>query len=117
VQTTRRKFLDTVVVGAAGVTVLVACGDDDGSGSDGGSSSCTPDPTIASNHGHDVSVPAAHVTAGTERTYSIQGTSSHDHMITVTASMFADLQNGMNVTVGSTTGGADGHNHQVTLRC
>lgn len=117
VQTTRRQFLDTLVIGATGVSVLGACGDDSSSGRDSGTGACVPTETIATNHGHSVVIPSAHVTAGTERSYSIQGTSPHDHMITVSAAMFAQLAAGMTVNTGSTTGGADGHNHMVTLRC
>jgi hypothetical protein len=117
VQTTRRQFLDTLLIGATGVSVLAACGDDSSSGGDSGPRSCAPSDTIASNHGHSVVIPSAHVMEGTERSYSIQGTSPHDHMITVTAAMFAQLAAGMTVNTGSTTGGADGHNHMVTIRC
>lgn len=114
-QTTRRQFLDTLVLSATGVSVLAACGGDDTSGSDAGSSACVPSETISSNHGHSVTIPSADVMAGTSRTYSIQGTADHDHMITVSASQFTQIRSGMTVGVGSTTGG--GHDHQVMIRC
>jgi hypothetical protein len=74
-----------------------------------------PDVTIGANHGHELTVPLADVMAGTDAMYSIQGTSPHDHTVTLTAAHFTALQQGMQVMVTASVG--DGHNHQVTVSC
>ncbi|HWO19219.1 MAG TPA: hypothetical protein VNO30_10590 [Kofleriaceae bacterium] len=71
--------------------------------------------TIATNHGHAMTVSMADVTAGVEKIYNIQGTSSHPHTVTVTAAMFAMLQQNIQVTVVSSEDA--GHPHTVTIRC
>lgn len=132
----RRKFLHTSLLLGAGTALLSACGDDDGmvmadsgpagsdsgpamdsgSATDSGSSGCaTPDGVIGSNHGHTVEVPAADIAAGADVTYDIQGTSGHEHSVTVTAADFAMLAAGTAVTVESSNGA--GHTHSVTISC
>lgn len=71
--------------------------------------------TISANHGHELTVPLADVTTGTDQTYDIMGTSTHSHSITVTSAQFAMLAAGMDVVVTSTSGSA--HTHMVTVRC
>lgn len=71
---------------------------------------------ISANHLHELVVPAADVTAGVEKDYSIQGASPHDHMVTLTAAHFTQLQMNFQVVVQSGPGGG-GHTHQVTVRC
>ncbi|CAM1365897.1 conserved exported hypothetical protein [Tenacibaculum litoreum] len=88
----------------------------------------TPDPTpsgncidngtssaISANHGHNLIVSKEDVQAGTEKSYSIQGSSPHDHMVTLSAANFSSLQNNNSITVSSTSG--DGHTHLVTVSC
>lgn len=132
--TTRREFLHAAVVlggasalgstlGAAGCSSSPAPADAPAprpdtpvAPADSGPFTCggtTAD--IAANHGHAITVPLADVTAGTDRTYDITGTSLHMHAVTVTAADFATLATGAPVTVTSTTGG--GHTHRVTVRC
>lgn len=84
----------------------------------GGQANCVDNGTtaaIAANHGHTLSVSKADVTAGTEKTYSIQGSSAHDHSVTVTAADFTMLQGNDSITLASTSGG--GHTHSVTVSC
>ena len=71
--------------------------------------------SISANHGHNLTVSKADVQAGTAKTYSIQGSSSHDHTVTLTATNFSSLQSNNSITVGSTSG--DGHTHSVTVSC
>lgn len=71
--------------------------------------------SISSNHGHTLTVSKDDVTAGTEKTYSIQGSSSHDHTVTITAANFNTLQSNQSITINSTAGG--GHTHSVTVSC
>jgi hypothetical protein len=75
---------------------------------------CKP-PVISANHGHQLTVPAADVTAQVAKTYSIKGASGHDHLVTITAAQFAQLGAGQAVTVASTN--SAGHTHSVTVRC
>lgn len=70
---------------------------------------------ISANHGHTLAVTAADVTAGTEKSYAIDGNSDHGHMVTLTADDFATLQDNDSITVTSTSGG--GHTHSVTVSC
>jgi hypothetical protein len=109
---TRREFL----AAAAGVATLAggasACGGDEG---DEGGELCTDDPDveIVGNHGHELVVPIAHVEAGTERTYHIQGNADHDHELTLTSDDFAKLRDtgqlGVNISVP--------HDHTIRLTC
>jgi len=70
--------------------------------------------SIGGNHGHTLSVSAADVTNAIERTYDIQGSSAHNHQVTVTATHFATLASNSSVVVTSTSAG---HTHAVTISC
>jgi hypothetical protein len=70
---------------------------------------------ISANHGHNLTVSVADVTAGNAKSYSIQGSSDHDHMVTLTSSDFSSLQDNTSIVVSSTSGG--GHTHSVTVSC
>lgn len=119
---TRRQFLGTAVVGAA----AAACG---GGGDDDSNpmpdapmtaKSCTTNgttATIGTNHGHTLTVSAADVTAGVDKTYNIMGTSDHAHMVTVTAANFTSLQNNPSGSVMLTSTSGGGHTHSVTILC
>ncbi len=83
---------------------------------DAGPAGCAaPGATIGTNHGHVLMVPPADVSAGTERTYDIRGTSGHTHSVTLTAANFATLAGGGTVMVTSSNGAA--HTHAVTVVC
>lgn len=71
--------------------------------------------SIGGNHGHSITVTKTDVEAGVEKTYSIQGTASHDHQVTVTATNFADLKSNNSVQVQSTS--STGHTHSITVSC
>lgn len=71
--------------------------------------------TIGTNHGHTLEVTQDDVTAGVDKTYDIQGSSMHSHMVTITAADFANLAGGGTLMVTSTTGAA--HTHQITVTC
>ncbi|MBW2734165.1 MAG: hypothetical protein JRH20_17385 [Deltaproteobacteria bacterium] len=73
------------------------------------------DSAISSNHGHALTVPAADVEAGVERTYSIQGAADHRHDVTLSAANFAQMRGGQSVTLSSTS--ASGHTHSVAVTC
>ncbi|HHL53391.1 MAG TPA: hypothetical protein ENJ39_08440 [Flammeovirgaceae bacterium] len=71
--------------------------------------------SIGGNHGHSLTVPKADVQAGVTKTYSIQGSSGHNHQVTLTASHFASLQDNKSIQVTSTTD--SGHSHSITVGC
>ena len=128
----RSEFLRSAValagvgLGAAG---LAACSNDNGHGGNpssgtggntggGLTNACDTNPptdTIASNHGHVLTVTTADASAGADKTYDIMGTASHTHSVTITAAMFATLETGALVTTTSTT--ASGHAHDITVTC
>jgi hypothetical protein len=129
---TRKQFLGSIAGGT--VTLLIqACG---GGGSSSGSSTATgggmygnPMPTsacgasgaeIAGNHGHVLSVPTADLSSTTAKSYSIMGTATHDHSLTLSAADLATLKTGGTVTVTSSVTDAPGfgaHSHSVTVTC
>ena len=53
--------------------------------------------------------------AGQNKTYSIKGTSDHDHSVTITAQDFTDLKAGKKITKESTNTG--GHSHPMQIVC
>lgn len=140
---TRIQFLRSLVgVGASvvGAVALVGCKDDDGSSladapvtptidapvarpdapvvlpdAPAVSTCATNTATIGSNHGHAITVSAADITAGVDKTYNITGTSGHQHSATITAAMFTMLKAGMSILVTSSVGGA--HTHSVMVTC
>lgn len=85
-----------------------------GDGPAGGACATTTS-TIETNHGHVLMVPGADVAAGATKTYSIKGTATHNHMVTITAAMFQVLKSPMMIMMTSTT--TNGHNHVVLVMC
>ncbi|CAN5913685.1 hypothetical protein BH11MYX3_BH11MYX3_17130 [soil metagenome] len=82
-----------------------------------GIASCSANGTIvviSANHGHSLVVSKADVAAGTAKTYSIQGGSIHDHMVTVSTADFAMLAANNGISVVSTPAG---HTHTITVTC
>ena len=71
--------------------------------------------TIGSNHNHALTISAADVTAGAEKTYNLQGTSQHPHTVTITAADFTTLQG--DTTVVKTSSNDNGHTHSITVSC
>jgi hypothetical protein len=120
-KTTRIQFVQGAFgVGAAGL-LLAACGgddDDDGAnngaaGTSSGGGACGS--TIATNHGHSVTVTKADAAAGAAKTYDIQGGADHSHTLEISAAQFAMLAAGDPVTIMSSTDAA--HAHMVTVSC
>jgi hypothetical protein len=84
----------------------------------GGGTSCEnrdPSETISTNHGHVLSVSQADVAAGMAKTYNIQGTSVHDHTVTISAASFATLRTSGSLQLTSST--ASAHSHGITIVC
>ena len=128
---TRKQFLGSVTGGT--VTLLIqACG---GGGSTaflalfGGGTNGNPEPAstcgssgseITGNHGHLLTVPTADLTSTTDLTYSIMGSATHDHSLTLSPADLAQLNSGGTVTVVSSvtdTPDFGSHSHGVTVTC
>jgi hypothetical protein len=142
---TRKQFLRSALQLSAatlGLTVLSSCtgsprtpspdgglgridappgglGSNDGSGSGSASmSQCAQDGTsvaIGANHGHILVVTEADIAAAQEKSYSIQGTSNHDHTVTLSADDFARLADNLAAMTNSTFD-AD-HDHSIMVVC
>ena len=112
----RRDFLDRLALGGAGLSVLwaSACGDDDGGGGGSDAGACNAQPEILDNHGHTLDVPDADVRSGAGATYMVSG-GTHTHSVTITATLFRQLQSTGSVMVG-TEGGVD-HEHAIRVTC
>lgn len=70
---------------------------------------------IGSNHDHTLAVSKSDVEAGVDKNYSIQGGSTHNHTVTITANQFATLVATGSVTVNSSSDSA--HTHSVSVTC
>lgn len=116
-----KKTIGALVVAIPAYSILSCSGSDDSQPSSppqGNSTNCASNGTsssIGTNHGHTLTVSAADVSAGIEKTYDIQGGSPHAHSVTVTAEQFSSLQNNQQVSATSSNGG--GHTHSVTISC
>ena len=100
---TRKEFL-----GAAGsgtiVLLLQSCGGGGGSNTVGGTvqSGCgSTGAAISGNHGHSLTIAMADLDSTTDKTYSIMGTATHDHTITLTVAQLRALKAGQGATVNS----------------
>ena len=98
------------------------------SSSDDGGENQNPDPnanadclgngtavSIGSNHGHSLTVSKADVEAGVAKTYTIKGTSAHDHNVSLTAANFTALKS--NTAILLTSSNDDDHSHSVQVSC
>lgn len=131
---TRKHFLGSVTGGT--VTLLIqACGGGGSTaftalfgGGNGGGTNGNQEPSscgssgsqITGNHGHVLTVPTADLTSTVATTYSIMGTATHDHLLTLSPSDLAELNSGGTVTeVSSVTDAAPfgPHSHSVTVTC
>ena len=123
---TRKRFLQSMSGGTV-VLLFQACG---GGGYSGSSSSGYGNPMpqgcgasgtlIADNHGHELTIPTVDLSSTTSKVYSIVGTATHNHTVTLTAAQLAQLKAGQSVTVTSTTTDAPPfgpHSHVVTASC
>ena len=114
----RRQFLGTTIGAAA---LVAACGGDDG-GADApsGGRNCAvngTNATIGSNHGHTITVTAADVAAGADKTYDIMGTAGHTHSVMITGAQFQTLQSNANGSIMVVSSSSSAHTHDVTILC
>ncbi len=73
------------------------------------------DISIGSNHGHSLTVSKADVESGVAKTYTIKGTSPHNHDVSLTAANFTALKSNTALLLTSTNG--DDHSHSVQVSC
>jgi hypothetical protein len=127
---TRKRFLQSMSGGTV-VLLIQACGGNGISEASAllGGGTGNPEPTtscgasgaeISDNHGHVLTIPSADLTSSSDRSYSILGSATHDHTVTLTAAQLATLNAGQVVTVTSTTTDAapfGAHAHNLTVSC
>ena len=109
---TRKLFLRQMGGGCL-TLVLAGCGGGgDGSANSRPASSCS-NFLFSGNHGHALEIPIADLDSLTDKSYSTQGTATHDHSFTVTAANLARLKAGQTITI-ATTGVTLDHSHDVS---
>jgi len=86
-----------------------------GTGGTGGSTCDTPQTIIGRNHGHEMVVSLADITAGIEKTYMIRGIADHGHAVTLTSEHFTALRTGATLNLTSTTDSV--HDHMIIVSC
>ena len=106
-----------MVSAAAPAIALIGCGDDSGTAIvdepsciDNGT-----DVSIGSNHGHTLTVSKADIDRGVDAIYNIQGSSGHNHSVTITADQFLELQANNSISVSSSSD--NDHTHFITVKC
>jgi hypothetical protein len=113
----RKQFLKSTL-GVAGAGALIGALASCGKGNSPSNTACANgavNGTITGNHGHTLMVPVEDIRAAAQKTYSIQGTSTHNHTVTITPDQFAQLGQNQTFSVMSTTDSA--HSHSVTVQC
>jgi len=117
-----KKAAGTVLV-AVPAYALIGCSNDDSTDvapvDDPDATDCLANganaTAISSNHGHTLAVSKADIDAGLEKTYSIQGTSGHNHTIVVSADNFNTLKTAKSIQIESSRDAS--HRHDVTVSC
>lgn len=108
---TRKAFFDILSAGSV-LLLLKACG--------GGGSSAVPAAVcgadggaISANHGHALSILRADLDSMVAKSYSIRGSATHDHTVSLSVAQLQELKAGNTVAVVSSVG--DVHVHAVTI--
>ena len=126
---TRKRFLQSMTGGTV-VLLIQACGGDGTAALalfGGGPANPTPttgcgasDAEISNNHGHLLTIPSADLDSTSDMSYSIMGSATHDHTVTLTVAQLAALKAGQVVTATSTVTDAapfGSHSHDLTVSC
>ena len=113
----RREFtVQAALAMLSGVVITISgCG---GSGSDGGPTNPNPASgdmvgTISANHGHSAVITGAELTSGNALLLSIKGTSTHDHIVSLSAAEITTIANRQRVSKESNV--TESHSHTVTF--
>jgi hypothetical protein len=107
----RREFTSKALLAMlAGVTVTMT-----GCGSPSAPTLAATDSTgaVGTNHGHAVTISAAQLNAGGGVSLNIQGTSSHDHVLELTALEVVRIRAGIQVV--KSCGMMRSHQHTITF--
>jgi len=113
-----QKFSGIILLGIPTLVLASCSSDSEDPPTPGADEDCLANGTnssIASNHGHSLSVSKEDVDAGIEKQYNIQGTSGHSHSVIISEGNFASLKNNQSISITSSTG--SGHTHPVTVSC
>ena len=103
---------------AAGVVLLwvQGCGGGGGDATPPRSADCgAGDADISLNHGHVLVIVSSDLDSMVDRTYSIRGSSDHDHTVTLGGPQLQQLKAGASVTAVASASAA--HSHVVTVTC
>jgi hypothetical protein len=110
----RREFTleSALAILSAATITITGCGDDDpGTGPSGQGGEVG---TISANHGHEITITSAQISAGAAlMSLNIRGSATHPHTISLTSAQVASIGQNQQVSVTSTT--EDAHNHTVTF--
>ena len=117
-----QKAAGAMLIAVPAYSLLGCSSSDDGGGNPipdpNGNADCLANGTavsIGSNHGHSLTVSKADVQSGAAKSYSIQGTSGHNHSVSLTSANFTTLKSNANISV--TSSNDDGHTHSVQVSC
>ena len=113
---TRKDFLRLALT-TGGAALAAACGGSE-STPQRPAGNCLANGTgasISGNHGHVLNVPKADVMAGAEKTYDIEGSAGHSHLVTLSAADMTTLQQNMQAQRVSTV--ELSHSHTITVFC
>lgn len=105
----RREFVKMSMVSIAGIVATNRCG----TKLDTSDSSSDKSGSVSSNHGHTAKITAAQLDDGSAVSINIQGTSSHSHTLTLSASEMSSIKAGTQVSQVSSAN--SGHTHSVTF--
>jgi hypothetical protein len=110
----RRRFLALSAAALVGGTGLAAsaCGSPTPAGPAGPEGESG---SISLNHGHAATLTAAQLQAGTALVLEIQGASIHGHTVELTADDVARIRRGETVSLLSSAGWEDKHDHRVVF--
>ena len=114
----RRDFvLGSLLAMLGGVTITISSSACSSSNSP---TAPTPPPAdktgeITSNHGHAAVVTSAQQLAGGDISLNIQGTASHNHVVTLSAADVAQIRNGQKFASDCSRSNGTGHYHTVTF--
>ena len=113
---TRREFtVEWALAILAGATITITgCGDDDDGPGTGPSGQGDEVGSISANHGHEITLRSAQISAGAAlMSVDIRGSATHPHSIDLTAAQVVAIGQNQQVSVTSTNN--DAHTHTVTF--
>lgn len=111
---TRRELsVQAALLLLGGATITISgCGGGGGTPSNNTNSDRSAS-LITANHSHAAVITSAQLTAGSELLLSIQGTATHNHVVTLSPADITNIRNGVQVTKTSTR--EFDHVHDVTF--